>query len=229
IFGGKAAPGYFMAKLIIRLINDVADVIDNDQAVNKRLKVLFIPNYDVTTAADIIPAAELSQQISTAGMEASGTGNMKLALNGSLTMGTLDGANVEIRDQVGAENIFIFGLTTDQVKQRCQQGYHPRYHFESEPLLRRVVEMIGNGFFSPEEPERYKPLVESLLDRDHFMVMADFQAYLECSDRADAIYRQPEIWNQMAILNTAQMGYFSSDRTIQEYAQQIWQIAPIQR
>ena len=224
IFGGKAAPGYFIAKLIIRLINDVADVIDNDREVNERLKVLFIPNYDVTTAVDIIPAAELSQQISTAGLEASGTGNMKLALNGALTMGTMDGANIEMREQIGDENIFIFGLTTDGVRDLKHQGYTPRHYYESNPALQKVVDMIGNGFFSPAEPNRYRVLSETLLNSDPFMVLADFQSYLEVSDRADAVYRNPAEWNRMAILNTARMGYFSSDRTIKEYAEKIWGI-----
>ncbi|WP_177418581.1 glycogen/starch/alpha-glucan phosphorylase [endosymbiont of Lamellibrachia barhami] len=227
IFGGKAAPGYFMAKLIIRLINDVADVIDNDPAVNDRLKVVFIPNYDVTTASDIIPAAELSQQISTAGMEASGTGNMKLALNGALTIGTMDGANVEMREKVGDENFFIFGLTTDGIEQLKRKGYHPRHYYETNPELKRVVDMIGNGFFSPTNPNRYKVISETLLNSDPFLVLADFQDYLETSDNADACYRNPEIWNRMAVMNTAMMGHFSSDRTIKEYAEKIWGVEPV--
>ncbi|MBL3600874.1 MAG: glycogen/starch/alpha-glucan phosphorylase [gamma proteobacterium endosymbiont of Lamellibrachia anaximandri] len=229
IFGGKAAPGYFMAKLIIRLINDVADVIDNDPAVNDRLKVVFIPNYDVTTASDIIPAAELSQQISTAGMEASGTGNMKLALNGALTIGTMDGANVEMREKVGEENIFIFGLTTDGIEQLKRKGYHPRHYYETNPELKRVVDMIGNGFFSPTNPNRYKVISETLLNSDPFLVLADFQDYIETSDNADACYRSPEIWNHMAVMNTAMMGHFSSDRTIKEYAEKIWGVEPVPR
>ncbi|MCG8486484.1 MAG: glycogen/starch/alpha-glucan phosphorylase [Chromatiales bacterium] len=229
LFGGKAAPGYSMAKLIIRLINDVADVIDNDPAVSDRLKIIFIPNYDVTTATDIIPAAELSQQISTAGMEASGTGNMKLALNGALTMGTMDGANVEMREQLGDENIFIFGLKTDDIARLNQQGYQPRRYYESNPGLRRIIDMIANGFFSPEEPTRYRMITDSLLHVDHFKVLADFDAYMAISDKADVIYRQPDAWNRMAILNTARMGYFSSDRTISEYAKKIWQVSPVSR
>jgi starch phosphorylase len=227
LFGGKAAPGYAMAKLVIRLINDVADVIDNDPAVSDRLKILFIPNYDVTTASDIIPAAELSQQISTAGMEASGTGNMKLALNGALTMGTMDGANVEIHEHVGAENIFIFGNTTEDLRRLDAQGYNPRNYYESNACLKRVVDMIANGYFSPEEPERYRIITDNLLNSDHFKVMADFQSYLDISDRADSVYQNPDAWNRMAILNTARMGYFSSDRTIEEYAKKIWHVAPI--
>ncbi|MCG8016876.1 MAG: glycogen/starch/alpha-glucan phosphorylase [Candidatus Thiodiazotropha sp. 'RUGA'] len=229
LFGGKAAPGYSMAKLIIRLINDVADVIDNDPAVSDRLKIIFIPNYDVTTATDIIPAAELSQQISTAGMEASGTGNMKLALNGALTMGTMDGANVEMREQLGDENIFIFGLQTDDIARLNQQGYQPRQFYETNPRLRRIIDMIANGFFSPEEPTRYRMITDSLLNVDHFKVLADFDAYMGISDRADGIYQQPDLWNRMAILNTARMGYFSSDRTISEYAAKIWQVSPVTR
>ncbi|MEJ2424377.1 MAG: glycogen/starch/alpha-glucan phosphorylase [Candidatus Thiodiazotropha sp.] len=229
LFGGKAAPGYAMAKLIIRLINDVADVIDNDPAVNDRLKIIFIPNYDVTTASDIIPAAELSQQISTAGMEASGTGNMKLALNGALTMGTMDGANVEMREHIGADNFFIFGMTTDEIQQLDQQGYNPRLIYETDPVLRRVIDMIAHGFFSPEEPTRYRMITDSLLTSDHFKILADFSAYLATSDEADRVYQNPAKWNRMAILNTARMGYFSSDRTISEYASKIWQVNPILR
>jgi starch phosphorylase len=227
LIGGKAAPGYTMAKLIIRLINDVADVIDNDPAVSERLKIIFIPNYDVTTASDIIPAAELSQQISTAGMEASGTGNMKLALNGALTMGTMDGANVEMCENIGADNIFIFGLTTEDISRLDQQGYQPRHYYESDPILRRVIDMIANGFFSPEEPERYRLITDNLLTTDHFKVLADFKDYLEASERADQMYCNRTEWNKRAILNTARMGYFSSDRTIGEYAEKIWQVSPI--
>ncbi len=229
LFGGKAAPGYTMAKLIIRLINDVADVIDNDPAVNDRLKIIFIPNYDVTTASDIIPAAELSQQISTAGMEASGTGNMKLALNGALTIGTMDGANVEMREHIGAENFFLFGMTTDEVERLNRQGYNPRRVYESNPVLRRVIDMIANGFFSPEEPGRYRMITDNLLNSDHFKILADFDSYLTTSDEADRAYQNPAQWNRMAILNTARMGYFSSDRTISEYAHKIWRVSPVLR
>ncbi|MET0027773.1 MAG: glycogen/starch/alpha-glucan phosphorylase [Candidatus Thiodiazotropha sp.] len=229
LFGGKAAPGYTMAKLIIRLINDVADVIDNDPAVSDRLKIIFIPNYDVTTASDIIPAAELSQQISTAGMEASGTGNMKLALNGALTIGTMDGANVEMHKHIGAENFFIFGMTTEEVQQLNRQGYNPRRVYETNPVLRRVIDMIANGFFSPEDPGRYRMITDSLLNSDHFKILADFDSYLSTSDEVDRAYQNPAQWNRMAILNTARMGYFSSDRTISEYAQKIWRVRPVMR
>ncbi|MCU7849600.1 MAG: glycogen/starch/alpha-glucan phosphorylase [Candidatus Thiodiazotropha sp. (ex Lucinoma kastoroae)] len=229
LFGGKAAPGYTMAKLIIRLINNVADVIDNDPAVSDRLKIIFIPNYDVTTASDIIPAAELSQQISTAGMEASGTGNMKLALNGALTMGTMDGANVEMLENIGKDNIFIFGLTTNDIDRLNRQGYEPRHYYESDPSLKRIIDMIANGFFSPEEPTRYRMITDNLLNCDHFKVLADFKAYMAVSDRADKVYNNPAQWNRMAILNTARMGYFSSDRTISEYAEKVWHVKPVPR
>ena len=224
LIGGKAAPGYWMAKLIIRLINDVAARIDGDSSVRGRLKLLFIPNYDVSTACDIVPAAELSQQISTAGMEASGTGNMKLALNGALTMGTLDGANVEIRSQVGEDNIFIFGLTAERVQQLRRRGYDPRQSYETNAELKRVIDMIGGGYFSPEEPARYHPLMDSLLGAggDHYLVLADYQAYLDCSDTADRLYRDPSAWDRCAVINTAMMGYFSSDRTIRDYQYEIW-------
>jgi starch phosphorylase len=227
LIGGKAAPGYVIAKLIIRLINDVSDVIDNDPAVSDRLKIIFIPNYDVTTASDIIPAAELSQQISTAGMEASGTGNMKLALNGALTMGTMDGANVEMQQRIGTDNIFIFGLTTEDIARLDQQGYQPRRCYESDPVLKRVIDMIANGFFSPEDPGRYRVLTDNLLNNDHFKVLADFNSYLAISDQADQVYRDTAEWNRRAILNTARMGYFSSDRTIHEYAKKVWDVKPI--
>ncbi|MCU7930000.1 MAG: glycogen/starch/alpha-glucan phosphorylase [Candidatus Thiodiazotropha sp. (ex Codakia rugifera)] len=229
LFGGKAAPGYAMAKLIIRLINNVADVIDNDPAVSDRLKIIFIPNYDVTTASDIIPAAELSQQISTAGMEASGTGNMKLALNGALTMGTMDGANVEMLENIGEDNIFIFGMTTGDIDRLNRQGYQPRHYYESDPSLKRIIDMIANGFFSPEEPTRYRMITDNLLNCDHFKVLADFKDYMGVSDRADTIYNNPTEWNRMAILNTARMGYFSSDRTISEYAEKVWHVKPVPR
>ena len=231
LIGGKAAPGYFMAKLIIRLINDVAAIIDNDPAVAGRLKLLFIPNYDVSTAGDIIPAADLSQQISTAGMEASGTGNMKLALNGALTMGTLDGANIEIREQVGEEHIFTFGLTAAQVAAEKGRGYQPRRLYEADPELRRIIDQIGGGYFSPEDPNRYRPIVDSLLEGsgDPFMVLADYRAYMECDARADALFRDPEAWHRSAVVNTARMGYFSSDRTVSEYAEKIWGVEPVVR
>ncbi len=227
LFAGKAAPGYYLAKQIIRLTHDIAGVINNDAGINGRLRVFFIPDYNVSTAADIIPAAELSQQISTAGMEASGTGNMKLALNGALTMGTLDGANIEIRDQVGADNIFTFGLEAHQVQALRQRGYRPRDYYEGDAELRGVIDEIRGGYFSVEEPDRYKPLIDSLLNDDHFMVMADFRAFMQADARADLTYRDQQAWNRRAILNTAMMGFFSSDRTVRDYAEKIWNLEPI--
>ena len=225
IFGGKAAPGYRMAKLIIRLINDVADVVNNDPLMKDRLKLAFIPNYDVSNAELIIPAADLSEQISTAGTEASGTGNMKLALNGALTMGTMDGANVEIHNEVGAENIFIFGLTTDGVAELRAKGYNPWLYYESNHELKQALDMIRDGFFSPEERERYRPVFDNLTSGgDHYLLLADFASYIEAQDQAGALYRDQEAWVRKAILNVAGMGMFSSDRTIGEYAKTIWDV-----
>ncbi|MCV6637750.1 glycogen/starch/alpha-glucan phosphorylase [Candidatus Albibeggiatoa sp. nov. NOAA] len=228
IFAGKAAPAYAMAKLVIKLINDVADFVNNDPVVADRLKVVFVPNYDVSTAQKIIPAANLSQQISTAGMEASGTGNMKLALNGALTIGTLDGANIEIKEEVGEENIFIFGLTAAQVEEKCQHGYNPWDYYHGNGELKQVLEMIGSGYFSPEEPERFKPIVDALTEHgDRYMLLADYADYIGCQQNIEAMYRQPEEWTKRAILNVARMGKFSSDRTIKEYAEQIWRVSPV--
>lgn len=228
IFSGKAAPGYFRAKVIIRLINDVADVVNNDPSVANRLKIVFIPNYDVSTALDIIPAADLSEQISTAGMEASGTGNMKLALNGALTIGTLDGANIEICDEVGKDNIFIFGQTAEQVAQTKAAGYRPRSCYEQDAQLRAVLDMIHDGFFSPNESGRYAEFIDSLVDgEDPFLVLADFPAYIECQEQVGRAFQDPSSWARKALINVANMGKFSSDRTILEYAQEIWQVQPI--
>jgi starch phosphorylase len=223
IFGGKSAPGYMMAKLIIKLINDVADIVNHDPLVKDRLKVVFVPNYNVSSAEIIIPAADLSEQISTAGTEASGTGNMKLSLNGALTIGTLDGANVEIRDEVGDDNIFIFGLTTDEVAALRAAGYNPRDYYRSNQELREVLDMIGSGFFSLEEPNRFKPIVDSLLEQgDHYLLMADYASYIACQKRVEDAYRNQKEWVKKAILNVANMGKFSSDRTILQYAEKIW-------
>ncbi len=228
IFSGKAAPGYVMAKMVIKLINDIADIVNNDPVVGDRLKVIFIPNYDVTTASDIIPAAELSEQISTAGMEASGTGNMKLALNGALTIGTLDGANIEIRDAVGHDNMFIFGLTAEEVLALRRQGYQPWDHYHANPELKQVLDMIGSGFFSPEQPDLHKGLVHALTDGgDAFMVLADYESYVACQERVSELYTSPREWTRKAVLNVANMGPFSSDRTISEYASEIWQASPV--
>ncbi len=228
IFGGKAAPGYVMAKTIIRLINDVADIINNDPVVNDRLKVLFVPNYDVSTAEDIIPAADLSEQISTAGTEASGTSNMKLALNGALTIGTLDGANVEIRDEVGQENIFIFGMTAEEVSNLRQRGYQPLDLYHGNAELREVLDMIGGGYFSPDDSSRYQPILDSLLKHgDYFLLLADYASYVACQETVSAAYRDRPLWLRRAILNVANMGKFSSDRTIREYAEVIWHTEPV--
>ncbi len=228
LIGGKAAPGYRRAKEIIRLIHDVAKVIDDDAGGQHRLKLLFVPNYDVSTAAEIIPAAELSQQISTAGMEASGTGNMKFALNGAITMGTMDGANVEIHQQVGGENLFFFGLSVGEVTQLKQQGYRSSDWLERDPELRNVIEKLRDGYFSPASPDRYRALAEELIHHDPFMVVADYRAYMEVDAQANHLYQSnPMEWNRRAAMNTAMMGYFSSDRTIQEYASRIWRVKPL--
>jgi len=227
IFAGKAAPGYARAKLVIRLIHSVADVINNDPATRGLLKVAFIPNYNVTTAGDIIPAADLSEQISTAGTEASGTGNMKLALNGALTIGTLDGANVEICEEVGADNIFLFGLTCEEVKNLAHTGYHPAEHGHANAELMQALDMIGNGYFSPEQPHLYQPITDSLWQHDPYLLMVDYASYITCQERVDALYRDPSAWAKRAILNVANMGKFSADRTINEYAKHIWKVRPV--
>lgn len=230
IFAGKAAPGYRMAKLIIRLINDVADIVNHDPLVAGRLSVVFIPNYDVSTAQDIIPAAELSQQISTAGTEASGTGNMKLALNGALTIGTLDGANIEIREAVGPGNIFIFGLNAEEVARLRAEGYDPWRHYHENAELRQVLDMIRDGFFSPQEPDRYRAVFDVLtVGGDHYLLLADYAAYVACQEEVDRVYRDRDEWLRRAILNIARMGRFSSDRTIREYAETIWNVKPVTR
>jgi starch phosphorylase len=228
IFGGKAAPGYFTAKLIIKLINDIADIINNDPRVGNNLKVAFMPNYDVSVAERMIPAADLSEQISTAGTEASGTGNMKLALNGALTIGTLDGANIEIGNEVGSENIFIFGLTAAEVAQVKAEGYRPWDFYHSNEELRAVIDMIGSGFFSPDEPDRFRPIIETLLNQgDQYLLLADYASYIACQKKVEIAYQDQEQWVRKAILNIANMGKFSSDRTIMQYAAQIWDARPM--
>ncbi len=229
IFGGKAAPSYFLAKRVIKLIHSVASVIDADPVAREILKVVFIPNYDISTAEEVIPAAELSQQISTAGTEASGTGNMKLALNGALTIGTRDGANVEIGEAVGEENVFFFGLTSDEVERLRSEGdYSPWALYHEQPELRRALDMVRDGYFSPDEPDRFRCIFDALTDGgDPFMVMADFAAYLECQSRVDAAYRNREQWTRSAIINVAGMGPFSCDRMVHEYAEDIWEVKPL--
>jgi starch phosphorylase len=226
IFSGKAAPSYTTAKLIIKLINDIAEKVNNDPVVGDRLKVVYIPNYNVTQAEIIIPGADLSEQISTAGMEASGTGNMKLALNGALTIGTLDGANVEIMQHVGEDNIFIFGLTADQVTNRRKEGYQPMHIIEESPRLEAALKDIADGVFSGGDKERFKPLLDNIYDGDYFMLAADFGDYLRAQRDVGAAYRDPNRWFRSAVLNTAGVGWFSSDRTIRQYDREIWHSKP---
>lgn len=227
IFAGKAASSYHMAKLIIRLIHDVGTVINNDPRVGDKLKVVFVPNYGVSVAEVIMPAADLSEQISTAGTEASGTGNMKMALNGALTIGTDDGANIEIRENVGDDNIFIFGLKTPEVAALRAAGHHPMRHYDGNPVLKAVLDAIYSGVFSPDEKDRYRPLVDALLwHGDHYLLLADYESYVQTHLRADALFRDPSAWATCAIKNVAGMGVFSADRTIRQYAKEIWNIAP---
>ncbi|MGF1538590.1 MAG: glycogen/starch/alpha-glucan phosphorylase [Elainellaceae cyanobacterium] len=227
LFAGKAAPGYREAKLMIKLITSVADVVNRDPAVGDRLKVVFIPNYNVTNSQRLYPAADLSEQISTAGKEASGTGNMKFALNGALTVGTLDGANVEIRSAVGEENFFLFGLNADEVYRTKAEGYNPRYYYDTNHELQQVMHLIQDGVFSHGDRDLFKPMVERLLNYDPYMLMADFQSYIDCQAKVDEAYRNPEHWTRMSILNSARMGYFSSDRSIQDYCDKIWKVQPV--
>ena len=227
IFGGKAAPGYRMAKLIIKLINSVARTINQDPLVSQVLKVVFLPDFNVKNGHRVYPAADLSEQISTAGKEASGTGNMKFAMNGALTIGTLDGANVEIRDAVGHENFFLFGLTADEVTRRKAEDYTPRSIYESNPELREALDLISSGFFSDGDRGLFQPLVDSLLTRDDYMLLADYQAYVECQQRVSHAYSDLNAWTRMSILNSARVGRFSSDRSIREYCRDIWKVRPI--
>jgi starch phosphorylase len=227
IFGGKAAPGYRAAKLIIKLINSVGAVINRDPEVSGLLTVVFLPDFNAKNSQHVYPAADLSEQISTAGKEASGTGNMKFALNGALTIGTLDGANVEIRDAVGHENFFLFGLTADEVSRLRATGYAPRRIYESNAELREAIDLIAGGFFSNGDRELFRPLVEPLLARDDYMLLADFQAYVDCQQRASDAYRDQDNWTRMSIVNTARVGRFSSDRSIREYCRDIWNVTPL--
>jgi len=227
VFGAKAAPGYRMAKLIIRLITGIADVVNQDSA-RTGIQVVFLPNYRVSLAEKVFPASDLSEQISTAGKEASGTGNMKFALNGALTLGTLDGANIEIREAVGAENFFLFGLTADEVMERKRAGYRPKEVYLQDELLRGVLDLVRSGFFSPEDPRLFHPLVDSLLEHDEYLVLADFADYARAQREVAAAWRGGEGWTRKAILNVARVGRFSSDRTIHEYARDIWRIQPVQ-
>jgi len=227
IFGAKAAPGYFMAKLIIKLINNIGQVVNNDPDVKDRLKVVFLANFNVSLAQKIYPAADISEQISLAGKEASGTGNMKFALNGALTVGTLDGANIEIRERVGAENFFLFGLTTDEVFALKEQGYNPRDYYHQNAELRQVIDQIAAGVFSNGDTELFKPIVDGLLYDDPFMLLADYQSYVEAQEQAAQAYRDPDRWSRMSIINVARCGFFSSDRSIRQYCDDIWQAKPV--
>lgn len=227
MFGGKAAPGYFTAKLIIKLINAVADIINRDASVRNLLKVVFLPNYCVSQAEKIMPAAELSEQISTAGFEASGTGNMKFALNGALTIGTLDGANIEIKEEVGDDNIFIFGLTAAEVMAKKKAGYNPLEYLEKNPALKRVIDMISSGVFSPWSKDLFKPIVDSLMSEDTYLLFADFEAYSKCQEKVSKAYLDQNDWTRKSILNVAGMGKFSSDRSIGDYARDIWGAEPV--
>lgn len=234
IFGAKAAPGYYMAKLIIKLINSIAETINKDKAVNEKIKVVFIPNYNVSLAEKIIPAANVSEQISTAGKEASGTGNMKFALNGAITIGTLDGANVEIMEEVGEDNIFIFGLKAEEVAELRMSGrYNPYEIYNSNPHIKRILDMINSSYFAPKEQGIFEPIYNSLLfgrggsAPDEYFLLADFDSYKDTHAKIDSLYRDKYEWNKKALLNTARMGKFSSDRTIKEYAEEIWKVKPV--
>ena len=227
IFGGKAAPGYHLAKLMIKLITSVGDVVNRDPDVRDRVKVVFLPNFNVTNGQRVYPAADLSEQISTAGKEASGTGNMKFCMNGALTIGTLDGANIEIRDEVGAENFFLFGLSTPEVYALKAQGYRPMDYYAANPALRDVVDLIRSGFFSRGDTDLFKPLMDSLMYHDPYMLFADFQSFIDCQARVSKAYGDTEHWTRMSIINAARSGKFSSDRTIREYCDGIWDIKPV--
>jgi starch phosphorylase len=224
MFGGKAAPGYFIAKRIIKLINSIGDIVNVDRDVRDRLKVVYFPDFNVKNAQFVYPAADLSEQISTAGKEASGTGNMKFALNGALTIGTLDGANVEIREEVGSENFFLFGLTTEEVEKTKSRGYRPRDYYEKNSALREVIDFIASGALGRGDRELFRPLVENLLDHDPFLLLADYQSCIDAQERVSALWRKPEAWTHASILNTARMGKFSSDRSIRDYCDRIWNI-----
>jgi glycogen phosphorylase len=224
IFGGKAAPGYYIAKLIIKLITSVGDIVNKDPAVKGRIKVVYWPNFSVKTGQHIYPAADLSEQISTAGKEASGTGNMKFCMNGALTIGTQDGANIEIREQVGAENFFSFGLSAPEVYAIKAQGYHPGHYYDTNAELRQVIDLVKDGFFSRGDTQIFKPLIDGLLGWDPYLVLADYQSYADCQRQVDTAYADSLHWSQMSVLNVARSDSFSSDRTIREYADETWKV-----
>lgn len=227
IFGGKAAPAYYAAKMVIKLINSVADIVNNDPDVGDKLKVVFLKNYSVTLAEKIIPASDLSEQISVAGLEASGTGNMKFAANGALTIGTMDGANIEIREEVGEENIFIFGLLAEEVVELKAKGYNPRKYYESNPSLKRVIDMIASNYFNPKEPGIFNDMINGLMNVDYYCVFADYQSYIDTQDRVAQEFLNQEEWTKKSIYNVARIGKFSSDRAVSEYAKKIWNVKPV--
>jgi len=226
IFGGKSAPGYVMAKLMIKFITAVADVVNNDPLVAERLKVVFIPNFNVKLGHHIYPMADLSEQISTAGMEASGTGNMKFAMNGALTIGTLDGANIEIREEVGEENFFLFGATAAEIREIKDSGYHPETCYQHDAELHQVIDMVRSGVFSKGDTELFRPLIDSLLKRDDYMLLHDYRSYVECQEEVGQRYRDRDAWVRSSILNTARIGKFSSDRAIRQYCEEVWKVKP---
>jgi glycogen phosphorylase len=227
IFGGKAAPGYHLAKLIIKLINSVGEVLERDAQARDRLRVVFLPNYNVSSGQRVYPAADLSEQISTAGKEASGTGNMKFSLNGAVTIGTLDGANIEIRDEVGADNFFLFGLTAPEVVDLKAQNYRPMDCYLADPVLREAIDLIAAGFFSRGDTALFRPLVDNLLLSDPYLVLADFPLYRACQEQVSEAYLNIGLWTRMSILNAVRCGKFSSDRTIRQYREDIWKVDPV--
>jgi starch phosphorylase len=224
MIGGKAAPSYYMAKLTIKFINSIADIINHDRDVKDKIRLIFLENYRVSLAEKIFPASDLSEQISTAGTEASGTGNMKFMMNGALTIGTLDGANIEIAEKVGLENIFIFGLKSQEVESIKQNGYNPHQYIEQSPMLKEIFKLIQSGFFSPHDPNLFDPILNSLMEYDPYLVCADFESYCQTQDKVSKMYLNKEEWATKSIINVAQSGFFSSDRTIREYAKEIWKV-----
>jgi starch phosphorylase len=227
LFGGKAAPGYFMAKLIIKLINSVGEVVNKDPDVEGRLRVVFLPDYNVTFGQHVYSGADLSEQISLAGKEASGTGNMKFALNGALTVGTLDGANIEIREAVGPENFFLFGMTAEEVYKLRTRSYSPTDFYNSNPELRETIDLLSSGRFSGSDSGLFRPLIDNLMRQDPYMVLADYQSYIARQDQIGQVYQDQDRWTRMSILNTARTGRFSSDRAIREYCKEIWNVEPV--
>jgi starch phosphorylase len=228
IVAGKAAPGYHAMKQLMHLVNSVAATVNADPEVSRHLRVAFLPNYNVSLAELIIPAADLSEQISLAGTEASGTGNMKLALNGAVTIGTLDGANIEIRDRVGADNFFLFGLDTAAVTERYALGHAPRAHYEQDAELRSAVDAIADGVFSRGDRGTFHPIVDTMLNHDQYLTLADYRSYVDCQDAVDTAWLDRDRWTRMSIVNTARCGFFSADRTARDYCDRIWRVVPVE-